>query len=725
MHVPARNATRALAASLAFVALLNAKVARAEKADPPSNPSADRVAPLAHQAWQQANSASALVPLHRLYNLKADLDELEPLEDAFSSVANSRRSLPEIAALARFYQADILRARGLPNRAADATQRLGLFTHFMLIGGFDNEGKAGFDKAYPPETELDFTKRYPGKERDIGWRRLDVLTPDGYADLSSAVRPVHDSAIYAVTDLDVTRDVRAVLHVGASGATRIWVDGQKVLEDKQYHPASFDQHAVAINLKKGTHRVMLKLAQSDGAMGFWLRLSGTRGEALSAVTQKIPTGPITPPRGGLQPEQQPALVDALDKKVRQSPNDPKAHEELAEALAFTHTYDSKDRRPAQEAERAAALAPKDADAQMLAAKLEDEDANVRRGYLEAAAAAAPDQAEPQLELARDDLNRGHPERALKRLQSLATRNDSVPLQLLWARTQDELGDFAGAQQRVQATVRAHPRAVAALRESARQARRLDRHRDVVGSLRVVLALRYDDLEARRQLVQELVSLGELDAAMAEQDKLLALDPSDLYMLAQRGQLLAANGKGADARAVFKRAEAQCPDDAQLREDEGKALLSLGDKGSAVQAFNASLALRPQNPRLKDALRTLQNQEHGFGEDLALDAQGAHRAAPGHEGRGRGDPLAAHRREGEPQRHLDALRPADLAREHRPRRGRPALHVRELLARPPGGQRAPRADLAVRRLGGRLPQRGRSEPAASPGAASTTTPGCAW
>ena len=689
MHVPARNATRALAASLAFATLLNAGPALAERADAPSNPSADRVAPLAHQAWQLSNSASALVPLHRLYALKNDLDELEPLEDAFSTVANSRRSLPDIAALARFYEADIMRARGLPNRAADLTQRLGLLTHFMLIGGFDNEGKAGFDKAYPPESELDFNKRYPGKERDISWRRYDVVAPDGYADLSSAVRPVHEAVVYAVTDLDVSRDTRAVFHLGASGATRIWIDGQKVLEDKQYHPASFDQHAVAVNLKKGTHRVMLKLAQSDGAMGFWLRVSGTRGELLSAVTPKLPAGPLTPPRGSLQAEQQAPLVDALDKKVRQSPNDAKAHAELAEALAFTRTYDSKDRRPAQEAERAAALAPQDADAQMLAAKLEDEDANQRRGYLEAAAAAAPDQAEPQLELARDDLNRGHPERALKRLQSLATRQDSVNLQLLLARTQDELGDFAAAQQRVQATVRANPRAVLALHEAARQARRLDRHRDMVGNLRVILALRYDDLDARRQLVQELVSLGELDSAMDEQDKLLALDPSDLYMLAQRGQLLAANGKGAEARAVLKRAEAMCPDDAQLREDEGRALLSLGQA-----VGDPGVQLQPRAPSAEPAAQGRAAHASKSGARLRRGSrarrQGAHPAAPAHEGRGRGAPLAAHGREGEPERDFDALRPADLAREHRSRRRRLALDLRELLARSPGGQRAARA-----------------------------------
>jgi len=424
---------------------------------------------------------------------------------------------------------------------------------------------------------------------------------------------------YAAADLDVSADTRAVLHLGASGATRVFVDGQKVLEDPQYHPATFDQHAVALTLRKGTHRLVLKLAQDDGSMGFYLRLVGPKGEPLPAVTARLPGAAVTPPRGSLQAQVIPPLVAAFERAAK-SPGSAQAHADLAEALAFTRVYDAKDHRPAQESARAAQLAPKNAEIQLLAAKLEDDDANVRRGFLEAAAKAAPDAAEPQIQLARDDLNRGHPERALKRLQALAPRHDSVQLELLWADAQDDLGDFAGAVQRVQRTLRAHPRSVLAVRESARQARHLDRPRDRVGALRVALSLRYDDRESRRALVQELVQLGEVDAALEEQQKLLQLDPTDLFVLSQRGELLAANGRAAEARATFERARQLSPDDADLRQNEGRALLGLGDKPGAVKAFLASLTLRPQNPRLRESLRVLQNQEHGFGEQYAQDAR---------------------------------------------------------------------------------------------------------
>lgn len=607
----------ALRAALAALALLTAASASAD-AGPSSAP--ERVAALRAQAQSQAGSVEALIALHRLMVLKGELEELAPLEDAFDAVAANRRALPEVSALARFYGADVKRARGFVNRAQDDEARLGFLTRFRVIGAFDNEGKSGFDRAFPPESELDFGKRYPGKQREIGWRTFDAAGLDGFIDLGAALRPNREVTAFAQTDLELARDARVVLHLGASGATKLFVDGQKVLEDRQFHPAALDQHGVAVTLRKGTHHLLLKLAHDGGAMGFYLRASGPRGEPLPMLTTHLADKQLAPPRGSLSPEVLTPAVDVLAKRVGAQPQNAPLLAQLAELLAFTRVYDAKDRKPAQVSARAAALAPGDADIQLLAARLEQEDVNTRRGYLEAAARAAPERLQPQLELARDDLSRGHPDRAATRLHAVLERADTVEGQLLLARAEDDLGDFPAAQRRVQQTLRAHPRSIQALREAAHQARRLDRRREVIGDLRVALSLRYDDLESRRGLILELLQLGEIDGALAEEDKLLQLDPSDTSTLTRRAELLAANGRLPAAREAFARAIALCPEDSDLREREGKALLEQGDGPGAQKSFEASLALRPQNPRLKEALRTLQGNARGFGEEYAADAR---------------------------------------------------------------------------------------------------------
>ena len=212
---PARAAVRglvqnplsrpALAAALAGLALLAAVPASADT----GSGFAERVTPLRAQAQAQAAGPEALVALHRMYALKGELDELAPLEDAFDAVAANRRASPDVAALARFYGADIKRARGFVNRAQEDAAHLGFITRFRVIGAFDNEGKAGFDRVFPPETELDFAKRYPGKQREIGWRTFEVASLDGFVDLGAALRPNREVTAFAQTDIELARDARA------------------------------------------------------------------------------------------------------------------------------------------------------------------------------------------------------------------------------------------------------------------------------------------------------------------------------------------------------------------------------------------------------------------------------------------------------------------------------------------------------------------------------------
>jgi tetratricopeptide (TPR) repeat protein/transglutaminase-like putative cysteine protease len=582
--------------------------------------SAQRVAPLRQAATAADNTAQGLYALQRLYGLKGTLEELGPLMDVFEAIASDRRALPEVQDQARFFMADLARSYGRLNRADEAVARLGFVTHFLVMGGFDNEGKNGFDRELPPETELDLGASYPGKQRTVQWRKLELSGPDGLMDLASVVRPSKEVVAYALTTLDVSKDTRVVLHLGASGASRVWVDGQKVLEDKAYHQVAFDQRAVALNLRKGAHKVLVKLASDDAPLGLYLRLAGPRGELLTTVTARLPDKALPSAKAPLGAEPLPLVTDSLERKVKAGPQDGQAMADLAALLAMKRLSDSKDRRPAQLSARAAALLPKDVDVQLLAAALENENPNTRRGFLDAAAAAAPDHVPTQLAIARDDLVRGHPERALSRLRSLALRQDSAELQVLWAQAEDDLGDAAAADRRIQAARRAYPRSVAVVRAQAQKARRLDRRTEGLDLLQVSLSLRYDDQDSRRSVINELLAQGRLDDALREQERLLKLDPTDLNILARRGELLAHNGRVPEAKAVFEQAIALCPDDADTRERYGRALLDVGDKAAAVAVLEAALSLRQQNPRLKETLRVLKGDEKGFGEAYAADAK---------------------------------------------------------------------------------------------------------
>jgi hypothetical protein len=87
------------------------------------------------------------------------------------------------------------------------------------------------------------------------------------------------------------------------------------------------------------------------------------------------------------------------------------------------------------------------------------------------------------------------------------------------------------------------------------------------------------------------------------------------------ELLAANGKLDEGRATFEQVKRAAPDEPEVFEREGRALLHANLKEPALAAFQRSLALRPQNPALKEMLRTLR------GDDTSTSTPEAFALAP--------------------------------------------------------------------------------------------------
>ncbi|GAH20998.1 unnamed protein product, partial [marine sediment metagenome] len=49
-------------------------------------------------------------------------------------------------------------------QASQEIEKLGMVTDWLIVGPFDNTGKSGFKKVYPPEEEIDLQKTYSGKD---------------------------------------------------------------------------------------------------------------------------------------------------------------------------------------------------------------------------------------------------------------------------------------------------------------------------------------------------------------------------------------------------------------------------------------------------------------------------------------------------------------------------------------------------------------------------------
>ncbi|HEX8438274.1 DUF3857 domain-containing protein, partial [Archangium sp.] len=582
----------------------------------------------AEEALKLASSPRGAAQLIRLHAFKEDLEDLTPLVKVYSDLSVRRDTDPHTRATAQWLLLDLERARGRLNRAAELQDALGFIGDYYVVGGFDNEGKSGCDTDFGPEAAtLDLSAKYAGaKGREASWRKLSVSPVDGYVDLASALRPNREAVAYALTWLEAPAETRVALGVGTSGAFRLWVNGEKVATSDTYNAPRPDQSRVSVRLRKGLNRVLVKVCQESGPLGFYLRR-----DPPARIRATLPASLPTLTKGpSAAPQVLPTLTSLLKDAVAKAPEDAKLRGDYATVLGFFRAFDEREHTATVEADRAASAAPQDVKLQLLAAEAHREDLNLRRRFLEAAVRADPASIPARVALAEHELGRDHPERAVELLKpTLELAPDSAAARLALARAYEALGQSARAHVMVDETLQRLPRVPRVVRSAASSARSLDRSQDAVARLRVALALRHDDRSSRTVLALLLADLGQVEAAAREYAQLLTLDPFDNATRVKLAELRAANGQLDAATTLFAEARALSPDEPEVYEREGRALLAAGRREEALASFERSLVLRPQNPSLKEAVRTLKGESASAGTQYLADAKAVASEAEGY------------------------------------------------------------------------------------------------
>ncbi len=592
----------AVLASLAVTALLLTRL---------DSPITDRADVLAREVLKQGNDERGAAPLIRLHALLDEVDDLNLLAEPYTALIYRRNTDPHVRTLARLFMADVERARGRTVKAQELINELGFIQDFHVVGAFDNEGKAGCDTDFGPENAVDLRATYPAKAREVGWRKPHAKTVDGFVDLSLALKPNTEAVAYALTWLNSDAETKAVLSLGASGGARVWINGVKALSSDRYNLARVDQQHVQVNLRKGLNRVLIKVCQLSGPFGFYARVEKVEGQR-GTITVALPD--VVPPlEKGVSPQPQllPTLSEVLEKRVKASPADAQLRADFATVLAWTRSFPDSEHVPSTEAERAALIAPTDVELQLIAGALHTDDGNDRRRSLETALALDPKHPFARLALGQHELSREHPEVALRHAETLLAASPFFgPAWVLKIRALEALSQKTDAWRATEDAFRQLHVLPPIAREAVGASRRADRTLEAVDRARAVIALRFDDLNTRRGLAGMLADLGRVNDAAEQYRKVLALDPFDQGSMLRLAELMAANGRLDEARATFELARRAAPDEPEVFEREGRALLHANLKDAALASFQQSLVLRPQNPALKEMLRTLRGEDTG-------------------------------------------------------------------------------------------------------------------
>lgn len=564
-------------------------------------------------------SPRAAASLIRLHLLKDQVEDLRPIVRAEQALAADPKVNPLLRAEAQLLLLELERSRGRSPRVADLDRELGFLHGYYVLGGFDNEGKHGCAKDFGPEKALDLKATYSGKARELTWHRLTAASWDGFTDLGASVRPNHDAVAYAVTFLKSATARNVQLALGTSGAHKLWVNGKLADADETYHPVRPDQTRLSVHLNPGLNRIMVKVCQDQGLLGFYLR---AEGGGVKAVLPDIL--PALPRGGGPAARRLPTLTSVLAAQVKAHPGDSELRADYATVLNRHRSFDQREHLDARESEHAARSSSRlpattQATLWALAGKYQEEDLNRRRTDLEAASLADPENAPIASLLAMHELGTGHADRARERLEKVLAQHPNYPEgELLLARVEEDVGLWPRASERIEAQLRKFPQLPSVTREAARVARRMERPEQAVNRFRVALALRYDDVNSRRALAGLLGDLARVDEAAQEYQTLLALDPSDNGSRLKLAGLLCANGRLEEGLARYAEARASSPDEPDVYEQEGRALIQAGQAKDALASFEHALLLRPQNPGLREVMRSLKGQDAASGAQYALD-----------------------------------------------------------------------------------------------------------
>jgi tetratricopeptide (TPR) repeat protein len=510
-------------------------------------------------------------------------------------------------------------ADGDLNETSVRTDELGFLTDWWLIGPFDNERGAGLARVFPPETRVDLTAVFDGKQRPVRWRRIPVAdAPTGKLDIGACFRPNTQMLVYAATVLHADEPTDVLLQLGSAEAFAVFVGGREVARRDVRRRFAFDQDAIPVQLAAGPNLVLVKLCNQEGDASFALRmtaldLSPVRtvraaanpdDDAAAAAAAAVPGAP-TPNRTPT------ADRGAFDRLQERASNDPAAALRLAEWLLLRHPDDQTERRDLGFAQQAAAAMPSDPRARFRLAQCRvrtvriaaEKEENARRHDLEAVLALDGDHVEALVELARLELDGLGPtpraEAMARRATELApTHGDAL---LLHSQILQRMSLAPLAARTVETALRDAPNDPNVLARAAAIAEAQGRLARAAELQRASVAARHD-ADRVAKAAELAVRTGEADAARRMLAAALVLDPFARVLHRQAARLHELAGDVDAAIAGWTEWLRICPEDDAAFVELARLHACAGNVELQRGALAAALDL---NPARKDERRQLE------------------------------------------------------------------------------------------------------------------------
>lgn len=133
---------------------------------------------------------------------------------------------------------------------------------WSVIGPFANLAGSGFDEVTPIEEEPFNPKAVYTNDReiDLKWIQKTKRAPTGTVDFNSSLPYSYDGTYYANTFITTPNDRVTQLRIARTTPMKIWLDDELIFEQRENIAYEWDFEVVEVELKAGTHRLLVKCA---------------------------------------------------------------------------------------------------------------------------------------------------------------------------------------------------------------------------------------------------------------------------------------------------------------------------------------------------------------------------------------------------------------------------------------------------------------------------------
>lgn len=568
---------------------------------------------------EAARGPEAYAAIRRLW---AAWDRARPahVEEALLDASRNVKLAPPVRAYAATLGALARVRRGDLKSAATEISRLGYVDRWLVIGPFDNEGKAGLDTAFGPELSFDKPivpgRAESGKERPVRWRAVPREFSHGFVSFGSLLRPEQKICAYATTFVrdEAGAKARAITAwVGSGGAFKAFWNGREVLESDRYAAHDFDRHAVTLKLHPGTNSLTLKVCGDDAPPVLSVRFGDDKGA----------------PATGLELSNDPAAsaeAAELAARVKKEPKPKKPAKPAVEgpAQAFERLTSSKNPSARDLEAHARYLYETDGDdpavhlARDLAVRAAEKEPTVRRRLLAASLAEDHNQRRDWITRAEELVPRGKPDRevllarALERRESPSFQEAFPYFDRLLAIDPDdvialqgrvELYNMAGLPRTALATLESalerNPESVNLLNLYASQLRALGRASEASEVESRYSRLRFDDGAFLGQMLALSVARRDRKATEHWAERLVGSHPGDLWALNTAARAYRSLGQSDRAIATYQRALELAPEDAGSLRALADLYGELGNTEAQLAELREILRIRPQDKGVRE------------------------------------------------------------------------------------------------------------------------------